>query len=154
MRISPIFLFILSLTFLGCPREPIVFPVEPQIELMKVTPKEVSEFNSIQISLRYRDGDGDLGGQPDGNPDLILRDLRDSSQFPSGYDGFLRYSMPKFYEGPPQSIQGTIDVTVPGIARLDPRNPKEPVTFEIYVFDRAGHKSNTVRTDTCLLYTS
>lgn len=141
--------FLTSLSILvACRRDPIVFSIIPQIEYVSVSPTVVQEFGAIVITIRYKDGDGDIGGQPDNKPDLFLIDLRDSSQFPEGYDGILRYNMPRFYEGPPQSIQGTIEITVPGIARLNPNVPSESVQFEIYLIDRAGHESNRVRTDT------
>lgn len=133
---------------LGCRRESLVFAVEPYIEVLQISPKTIPEFGELRITLRYKDGDGDLGGQPDERPDLFLKDLRDSTLFPAGYDGLLRYNMPRFLEGPPQSIQGTIEITLPGIARLNPNAPQEAVAFEVYVIDRAGHESNRARTDT------
>jgi len=140
-------LFLLS----GCKRDPVIFSVVPQIEFIEMQPRQVPDYGTLTITIRYRDGDGDLGGQPDGTPDLFLVDRRDSTRFPSGYDGLLRYNMPRFYEGPPQSIQGTIQITVPGVVRLDPSLPAEPLVFEIYLLDRAGHRSNTVRTDTAYI---
>ena len=140
---------ILGLGVLGaCRRDTLVFAPEPVIELAKVSPRVLPEYGNLSVVLRYKDGDGDLGGQPDGSPDLFLHDLRDSSRFPAGYDGILRYNMPRFYDGAPQSIQGTIEITVPGIVRLDPTAPAEWIVFEIYLKDRAGHESNRVRTDT------
>jgi hypothetical protein len=107
----------------------------------------VQEFGTLVLTLRYRDGDGDLGGQPNNQPDLFLIDLRDSTLFPAGYDGIIRYNMPKFYEKPtPQSIQGTIEVSIPGIIRLNPNAPQEVVQFRVYIVDRAGHLSNEVIT--------
>ncbi|MCS7297627.1 MAG: hypothetical protein RMK19_05950 [Bacteroidia bacterium] len=139
---------VLAASFLlDCRRESILFSVEPRIEFVSITPKVVQEFGTLVILLRYRDGDGDLGGRTDGTPDLFLRDLRDSSLFPDGYDGVLRYNMPQFYEGPAQSIQGTIEITVPGVARLDGTRESETIAFEIFLQDRAGHESNRVYTD-------
>jgi hypothetical protein len=107
----------------------------------------VQEYGTLVLTLRYKDGDGDLGGQPDNQPDLFLIDLRDSTLFPAGYDGIIRYNMPKFYEGPtPQSIQGTIEVSIPGIVRLNLNAPQEVVQFRVYIVDRAGHLSNEVIT--------
>ncbi|MCX8112526.1 MAG: hypothetical protein N3E49_04930 [Bacteroidia bacterium] len=128
-----------------------MFSVVPQIQYVGLTPPVVQEFGTIVITIRYKDGDGDLGGQTNGSPDLFLIDLRDSSRFPAGYDGILRYNMPRFYEGPPQSIQGSIEITVPAVARLDPNDPSENIAFEIYLIDRAGHESNRVRTDAALI---
>lgn len=139
----------LSLFALGswsCKRENIVFAREPFIEFVSISPSQVSEGANLEITLRYRDGDGDLGGRSDNAPDLFLIDLRDSTQFPTGYDGILRYNMPRFYEGPPQSIQGTITLTVSGVVRLNPALPAEELKFEIYVRDRSDHESNRVRT--------
>ena len=138
-------LFLLFL--LSCRRENVVFAVEPQIEFESLQPVVVQEFGTLVLTLRYRDGDGDLGGQPNNQPDLFLIDLRDSTLFPAGYDGIIRYNMPKFYEKPtPQSIQGTIEVSIPGIIRLNPNAPQEVVQFRVYIVDRAGHLSNEVIT--------
>lgn len=137
-----------SLLFLlSCRRENVVFAVEPQIEFVSLQPAVVQEFGTIVLTLRYKDGDGDLGGQPNNQPDLFLIDLRDSTLFPAGYDGIIRYNMPKFYEGPlPQSIQGTIEVSIPGIVRLNPNAAQEQAQFQVYILDRAGHRSNDITT--------
>jgi len=136
------------LLFLGsCRQERVIFAVEPQIEVVSFQPSLVQEFGTLVLTIRYKDGDGDLGGQPNNQPDLFLIDLRDSSLFPQGYDGIIRYNMPRFYEGPlPQSIQGTIEVSIPGIVRLNPNAPQEVVQFRVYIVDRAGHLSNEVIT--------
>ena len=142
LLLSLVLLFLLS-----CRRENVVFAVEPQIEFESLQPAVVQEFGTLVLTLRYKDGDGDLGGQPNNQPDLFLIDLRDSTLFPAGYDGIIRYNMPKFYERPtPQSIQGTIEVSIPGIIRLNPNAPQEVVQFRVYIVDRAGHLSNEVIT--------
>ena len=142
LLLSLVLLFLLS-----CRRENVVFAVEPQIEFESLQPAVVQEFGTLVLTLRYRDGDGDLGGQPNNQPDLFLIDLRDSTLFQAGYDGIIRYNMPKFYEGPTaQSIQGTIEVSIPGIIRLDSNAPQEVVQFRVYIVDRAGHLSNEVIT--------
>ena len=132
---------------LACRRDNIVFSVEPQIEVVKLEPPIVQEFGTLVLTLRYRDGDGDLGGNPNNQPDLFLIDMRDSTLFPPGYDGIIRYNMPKFYEGAlPQSIQGSIEVSIPGIVRLNPNASQEAVQFRVYIVDRAGRQSNEVVT--------
>ena len=142
LLLSLVLLFLLS-----CRQENVVFAVEPQIEFESLQPAVVQEYGTLVLTLRYKDGDGDLGGQPNNQPDLLLIDLRDSTLFPAGYDGIIRYNMPKFYEGPTaQSIQGTIEVSIPGIIRLNPNAPQEVVQFRVYIVDRAGHLSNEVIT--------
>ncbi|MCS6789724.1 MAG: hypothetical protein NZ580_01900 [Bacteroidia bacterium] len=131
---------------ISCKRENIVFSREPFVEFVSASPNRVSEGGNIEITIRYRDGDGDLGGRSDNAPDLFLIDLRDSTLFPTGYDGILRYNMPRFYEGPEQSIQGTITLTVSGVVRLNPALSAEELRFEIYVRDRRDQESNRVRT--------
>lgn len=139
----------IGLILLSCRTDSVVYPVEPRIELISFTPTEVPEYGTLQLRLAYRDGDGDLGGKPDGQADLFLIDMRDSTRFPSGYDGLIRYNMPRFYEGPlPQSIQGTIEISIPGVIRLDPNNPREPIAFRVFILDRAGHSSDTLTTPT------
>ncbi len=138
---------VLILLGLGCRRDKVVFAIEPQIELVSFEPLIVQEFGTLVLTLRYKDGDGDLGGNPDNQPDLFLIDMRDSTLFPSGYDGIIRYNMPRFYEGSlPQSIQGMIEVSIPGMVRLNPNASQEVVQFRVYIVDRAGHKSNEVVT--------
>ena len=133
----------------GCRRDKVVFAVEPQIEVVSLAPSIVQEFGTLVLTLRYKDGDGDLGGNPNNQADLFLIDMRDSTLFPPEYDGIIRYNMPKFYEGPlPQSIQGTIEVSIPGIVRLNPNASQEAVQFRVYIIDRAGHQSNEVVTPT------
>jgi len=136
----------------GCRRDKVVFAVEPQIEVVSLAPSIVQEFGTLVLTLRYKDGDGDLGGNPNNQADLFLIDMRDSTLFPPGYDGVIRYNMPKFYEGPlPQSIQGTIEVSIPGIVRLNPNDSQEMVQFRVYIIDRAGHHSNEVVTPTATI---
>ncbi len=148
-RTLPQLFLSLILGLLACERDKVVFPPEPQIEIASFGPAVVQEFGTLTLVLRYKDGDGDLGGQSNNQSDLFLLDLRDSSLFPSGYDGIIRYNMPRFYEGPgPQSIQGTIEVSIPGIVRLNPNAPQEAVSFRVYVIDRAGRRSNEVTTPT------
>lgn len=152
MRGPSLVFLALMLAGLGCRRDKVVFAVEPQIELVSLEPSIVQEFGTLVLTLRYKDGDGDLGGNPNNQPDLFLIDMRDSTLFPSGYDGIIRYNMPKFYEGPlPQSIQGSIEVSIPGIVRLNPNASQEAVQFRVYIIDRAGHQSNEIVTPTAII---
>ncbi|MGQ9862986.1 MAG: hypothetical protein ACUVRD_00660 [Bacteroidia bacterium] len=136
--------------FVSCRQERIIYPVEPYIEFRSISPKEISDFGSAQIELYYRDGDGDLGGIGESatNPDLIIEDLRNPTLFPEGYDGKLYYNLPQLIkENRPISIQGTMQITLPEIARLNPAAPRETLIFSIYLIDRAGHKSNIIFTE-------
>lgn len=147
---KPIAWLLTACLLLSCRQEKIIYPVEPYIEFRSISPKEITDFSSAQIELYYRDGDGDLGGIEEGaaRPDLILQDMRDSSLFPEGYNGKLYYNLPRFIkETHPISIQGTIQITLPEIARLNPAAQRETLVFSIYILDRAGHQSNIIFTE-------
>lgn len=137
-------LFLLS----GCgSREP-VFPIEPKIEFLSISKKEVKEFEDIDIIIKYQDGDGDLGNEisDSTNYDLFLLDKRPGLPT-SFYDGIIRYNIPNLTtETRKPSIQGTIKINVQGLVRLNPFLSKEKCSFGIYLKDRAGHISDTVYT--------
>ena len=73
-------LFFIPLAFLllaSCDDKP-VFPNEPEITFVSITPSEAKQFTADQIELtfRYQDGDGDLGYQGDPVNNLFIVDKR------------------------------------------------------------------------------
>lgn len=127
----------------ACSKEP-VFPIEPHIEFVDIQPREVREMrDSIVITLRFTDGDGDLGSD-EGDQNLFVKDLR--SQFPDSLTT-IGYRIPDLStDANNPSIQGNIIIQVaPTI--ITPGLADDETSFMVYLFDRADHKSNEVITD-------
>jgi hypothetical protein len=132
------------LLLLSCNSDP-VFPVEPHIEFVDIQPAEVRQFrDSIVITLRFTDGDGDLGDDGSGDKNLVVKDNR--TQFPDSLTT-IYYTLPNLSPNAKNpSIQGNIIITVaPTI--ITPGQSSDQTDFTIYLYDRADNKSNVVITD-------
>lgn len=131
---------------------------------------QTSVSDGVVITLNFKDGDGDLGGAASGERDFIVRDIR--PELPNAYpysvttggttitvtefDNSSR--LPDLASGERRpSVEGTIRFIVPNVEALPadtclraptPATFRQKVVYEIYVIDRAGHRSNTIRTDT------
>jgi hypothetical protein len=141
----------------GCPRGNI-YPVEPYIEFVSATPDTLlvpdlrlepdAPVPELKITIKFRDGDGDLGGEPGS---FVMQDLRPGLPivvFRDTYDGRLPYALPDLTPNTrPPSIQGKITVTYAGYIPIIERDSTgEDLLFDIYVRDRAGHVSAPART--------
>jgi len=150
--LAALLMFVLA----GCSGRDPIFPIEPQITFVSMTPGEIPEFDPFEITIRFQDGDGDLGsrGSADTLKDLYIVDTRD---IPPGleYTGVYSYSFEDLMPDARQpSIQGSITIRFeslvgPGI--LNPTADREEVVFKIYLYDRVGHKSNEVLTPPLVL---
>jgi len=138
----------------GCVSTDPKFPVEPRIEFVSISPATVQDgVTPLFITLRYTDGDGDLGyedkfSEQRDSADLILLDRRpEVANFPE-YDGRFEYNLPNLTpDAKNLSIQGEVTIEFAAIPlKLDPLANEEKLSFSIYVVDRAGHRSNTVET--------
>jgi hypothetical protein len=123
-----------------------VFPNEPEIEFVSITPTQATQFTAdeIKLTFRYQDGDGDLGYENDPTKNLFIEDMRaayanDSARFTS----FAFESLTPTTRKP--SIQGEIAVllTTPPFESV----AQEPLTYKVYIVDRAGNRSNEITTD-------
>lgn len=131
------------LCFASCNDAP-VFPIIPEIEFVSITPKVATQFTAdeIRLTFNYQDGDGDLGYEGDAVNNLVVTDTRQAF---AGNPGRISYYSFKSLtpETRKPSIQGQITITM-----LTPiyEPSEEPLVFEVYITDRAGHKSNVIRT--------
>ncbi|GAB4253843.1 MAG: hypothetical protein Kow0027_19560 [Saprospiraceae bacterium] len=150
-RISlPIF----GLALLAACATPPDYPIEPHIEFVSLSKDTLIRgiFNDTTfITFSFTDGDGDIGS-PD-TLDLFVYDTR---------TGLLanQYTVPEVPElGANNGIKGEITVQVPSSCclfdpdlLLDPckdEHPSllyDPIVYEIFIFDKAGHKSNVIQT--------
>jgi hypothetical protein len=145
----------LSLWLGGCVDDAPRFSTTPEIEFVSIEPKVIKEYSTtFFVKLRYKDGDGNLGFEDEfaglrDSADLIMLDNRPEVGSIPDYDGRWTYNLPNLTpSGRNPSIQGEITVAFPALmARLDPLNPEEKLTFTIWVYDRDGNRSNTVLTD-------
>ena len=131
-------LILLAVGFSGCekddndPTNPIPF-----IEFMSVSPTTVQEYtDSLVFTISYEDGDGDLGENNADAKNLFVTDTRNQVSY-----GFRIQQLAPTGANIP--IQGNLKVTLDRVAILN-GSATELVTFELYVVDRAGNKSNTV----------
>lgn len=109
----------------------------PQIEFVSLSPSTVLQNkDSITFTIKYTDGDGDLGENSPNAKNLFLTDNR--IQIPYSYR--VEQLAPS---GSAITIQGTLNVVLKNILLTDSSN-QQTTTFSIYVVDRAGHKSNEV----------
>ena len=133
----------------GCTGSEILFPIEPKIEFVSLEPKTILEGEVFNITIKYQDGDGDLGDNSKNSdkPSFIVIDNR--RYLPPGVDstyasGFLPNLTPNTRS---PSIQGKITMRMEAITVADPNLNEERFTYSIYIVDRKGHKSNTIQTD-------
>jgi hypothetical protein len=139
-------LFFIPLAFLllvSCDDKP-VFPNEPEITFVSITPSVAKEFTADQIELtfRYQDGDGDLGYLGDPVNNLFLIDKR--AAFANNAGRFTSFSFPSLTPKTRKpSIQGEIKVLL-----ITPpfEASQEPLVYDVYITDRAGNLSNIVQT--------
>lgn len=166
LKIIAVFFF--SATFLGgCFSVP-EYPDAPEIEfsdivsILRVDEVTGGYKDSVIISVKFRDGDGDLGyvqqeidslANAGGGHNFLVKQFRrvngkyvlyEPLETQSGY--FHRLSGDK-----PGPIEGTIHYS--GIQVYHSFYPyaKDTVKFEIYIRDRAGNISNTIMTDSVIL---
>lgn len=117
------------------------FSIVPAIRLLDVSQTQVREFtDTLAIRLAYTDGDGDLGNPDPDIPSVILRDARLAQP-----DSL--HLKPLAPVGAGVAIQGELLLQLPLLFLLG-NSPSESTTFDITLFDRSGHVSNTVRTPT------
>jgi len=111
----------------------------PEISLIGLSHDTITEYADIlTITIRYQDGDGDLGFEDPEQYAVFIRDARLGT-----YDGF--YLGPLAPLDKNVSIQGNLSVEFPSLFVFGNRE-SETTRFYIYMVDRAGHKSNELLT--------
>ena len=131
--------YILLILFFACEKEGIVSAF-PEIEFVSISPTTVQEFSEeINITISYLDANGDLG---ENNPDvknMFVKDLRNGIEY--------EYRIPQL--SPDNSeiqIAGNLEIIINGTGIVG-GGISEKVSFEVYVVDREGNKSNVIETD-------
>ncbi len=129
-------IFILALA--ACKKEDkMEYDSTPQLEFVSLTPSSVFQNqDSITFTIKYSDGDGDLGENSPNAKNLFLTDTRIGIP----YTYRVEQLAPSSSTIP---IQGTLKIVLKNTSLTDSSN-QQTTTFAIYVVDRAGHQSNTV----------
>lgn len=138
-----LFIPLALLLLTACDDSP-VFPLEPEIQFLSITPSVATQYTAdeIELTFHYQDGDGDLGYEGDPTKNLFIEDRR--AAYAADSARFTSYS---FESLTPQtrkpSIQGEIKVllTTPPYEATE-----EPLVFGVYIVDRAGNRSNVIET--------
>ena len=117
----------------------------PTIELLAVTPSsgEVQQYtDELIFTIKYYDGDGDLGTENPDIPTIELTDMRDP-----GILVFEDHLSPRTPSGSEITITGEVEVVLDHTILIDENNESEKTTFKIRIRDRAGNWSNEVETN-------
>ncbi len=118
--------------------------VAPVIELLEVMPTTAQEYtDSIAFTIKYTDGDGDIGTNDPDIPSVRLVDNRDAELLIFDY-----HLSPRTPEGSELIIQGELTIVLANTILLDDSNDSETTTFSIRLTDRAGNESNVLETGT------
>ncbi len=145
-----------SLLMLFACTSPPDYPIEPVLEYKSVskpfmTQSSIPTVDSVVINFTFTDGDGDIGEETN-TEYIFLTDTR---------TGFVdnTFSLPLVpVQGVGNGISGEVSIIVQTTCCIFPDGgppPCEPSTefptdeliYEIYMVDRAGNKSNIIRTE-------
>lgn len=159
------FLLLVTVAFSGCYKEP-EFSATPSIEFDDISKAiRIDQFtgankDSVTISIKFQDGDGDLGlnneeiaaAQLIEDYNYVVRVFRKERGNFVEFEPFIPYSGFFFRlnnDDKPSPIEGTLDYSIDFPHPFTPK--RDSVQFQIYLKDRAGNISNTIETETIVL---
>ncbi|HOS48284.1 MAG TPA: hypothetical protein PLG57_06585 [Bacteroidia bacterium] len=117
----------------------------PEIEMVSVTPLQPKEYSdSIVFTIRYKDGDGDLGENDPDVKNLFLTDNRIGIT----HQYRIQQLAPS---GTTIAIEGNLNVVLNNLVITD-SSATQNANFSIYVKDRAGNKSNVITSPTITIH--
>jgi len=138
-------IFVFAAFWAACTSDPrLPFEQAPEIELVEISNDTIREYQDIlTITIKYLDGDGDLGFEDPEQYALFVRDQR-LENFDQFYIGPI---------APPDNaiaIEGELDIEFPSLFLFGNGNV-ETTRFEIKMVDRAGNESNILTTERVFL---
>ena len=133
----------IALFCVGCGNDEPVSEI-PHLEFVSVNPEQVQVFeDNLIFTIFYQDGDGDLG---ENNPDLHNLFLKDNRN-----DIVYEYRIEQLAPDDANiTIQGELNIELSGTGITD-GSQEQSTTFDIYVIDRAGNKSNTITSSNIII---
>ncbi len=109
----------------------------PAIEFISVIPTAAIQYqDSLSFTIKYEDGDGDLGSNDPNIRNLFLTDSRNNVT----YEFRVKQLTPS---NTAIAISGNLTVVLDNVGLISGSTP-ETATFEIYMTDNAGNRSNTL----------
>ena len=150
MKMKNIFFVAFALVIVGfvtCIRPP-DYPIIPKIAFVRMTKNTLKQGNassdSLRLTLSFEDGDGDIGSGDSLN--VFLTDARQAGATP---ESFRMPLVPE--QGAKNGISGEISILVYTTCCLPfcgsfLNKPVDSLFYDVYIKDRAGNKSNVVRT--------
>jgi hypothetical protein len=128
----------------ACKKDDELMSAVPEIEFVSVTPTSLKEYSApLSFTIKYRDGDGNLGENNADVKNLYLTDNRINVT----YTYRIQQLAPDNTTIP---IQGTLNIDLASVNIINSA-ASQTVTYSIYVVDRAGNKSNVVTSDVITL---
>jgi len=135
-----VYFFLSSFFLFACSsKEEPAFSLVPQISFQSVSASQILHGNSVDLIISYTDLDGDLGTENAQENNLHVKDMRNQVVYQ------FRFA-PLAPVGASIAIEGNLRIAMPPLLILDEQADQETLTFEIYLKDRAGNWSNTVKT--------
>ncbi len=122
----------------ACKKEE-VMPSAPEIAFISMSASSVVKFEDrVKVRFSYKDGDGDLGQNDPDDYTLWVKDAR-----LQGTDGY--HIPPLAPEDAEVPIQGDLEVELNALFLLG-NSGEEETSYNMYVVDRAGNRSNEFTT--------
>ena len=134
------------LLIFACNNDP-GFSDEPTLTFVDIQPRFPRQFrDTINITVSFTDGDGDLG---DDNNEVKNIFVIDNRSWLTEEQSQLFFTVPNLTPNTKNpAIQGTITVQIPPtIIRPGMGLTEEATTFDVFVIDRSDNESNRVTTD-------
>ncbi|MEM6965272.1 MAG: hypothetical protein AAF573_10935 [Bacteroidota bacterium] len=158
-------IFLSLLFILSCTKPP-DYSNTPEIAFVSFSKNPLTQGFGVNddfttLTISFTDGDGDLGG--DTISTIYFDDLRTTTT-----NDFLEFGAPLIPEqGTGNGISGDLIITLPTTCCIHPDSTlrqfgceapfqdtgvlTDTVVYEIYILDRAGNKSNVIRTEPLIL---
>ena len=139
-KIAPyIVIFFLLGIITSCKKKKTESTTTPQITFVSISPSTAVEYvNSITITFSYDDLDGDLGQNDPNATNLFITDSRNNVV----YNYRISQLSP---DGSTVHIKGNLNAVIKNTAITD-GSTSQPVSYSVYIKDRAGNTSNTITT--------
>jgi hypothetical protein len=134
-----ILLAAIVLTSFSCKKETVTFDTTPTLEYLSITPSIAHQYtDKVVITVKYTDGDGDLGENTTGVKNCFVRDNRIGIV----YEYRIQQLGPDAATIP---ITGNLNIEIGGQGITD-GSSSQSASYTVYLKDRAGHQSNSVTT--------
>ncbi len=147
-----LFALLSTFIFVGC-KEENTYPTTPEIEFVSLIKYDsASQLDSLELIFSFTDGNGDVGTPEIDtiNRDVFVKFFEMKNgvfvEFPN-LAAPLEYKIPfLFPRGNNTSLVGEIKINV----EYNYFQPNDTIRYELYMRDRARHKSNTITTSTII----